>query len=162
MLPYGSKTVCLGCQKPRNADDFPVLGSGKSQVCTDCVKARRSEQRTEKEKQAKDAAIRKLVSAAKGNEIDVPHISEVAGAVVKKLGGLEVFAQAFADDIGRIRQLVYEGKQTPRVLLDADRAVFNLIVASTEHRSTAPDVEQMSIEELQLEVALIMAESAPK
>ena len=81
------------------------------------------------------------------NAINVPHTSELAAAVMKRFGGIEKFADKYFEVVDAI----LEKDPSTRLALSAVDGVAKMIRDSTVMRETAPDVNNLSDEELELE-----------
>lgn len=80
--------------------------------------------------------------------IEAPHISELCEVMIAKFGGVETFCKDWHE---QIQEAIDKAPGSQKVL-DAYGRIANLVEASTKMRLTAPDVFDMSDEELEEEI----------
>ncbi len=85
-------------------------------------------------------------------KIESPHISQACEALIQKFGGLEGFTRFYYGQITRAA----EENPGSRQVLEACKSVVALIAASTEHRKSAPDVVDLSDDDLEREKAKLI------
>lgn len=85
-------------------------------------------------------------------KIESPHISQACEALINKFGGLEGFTRFY---YGQVMQAA-ETDPGSRTVLEACKTILNLISASTEHRKSAPDVVDLSDDDLEREKAKLI------
>jgi hypothetical protein len=128
--------------------------------CPPChAKAERAaeERRVRRKRQDIEAADKKKRSIGffdrlAKKKLDAAHISELCEEIVGEFGGLHQFARFF------VAQTMAAAARNPggKVALDACAKVISIIVASTEHRKSAPDVENLTDEDIEKEVRSII------
>ncbi len=156
-LPAAEATirVCEQCNQLRPLAEF----FGKDHTCKTCHQLLTQEdanKRCERLEQAlTHKALAMMATRAKRERLTAPHITEAVSILVRDLGGLEGMIGKYVDHILRAA----EDKPGSRLVLDQFRYVTQLIIASTEHRGTAPDVAGMTDEELEAEFATISLRS---
>ena len=81
-------------------------------------------------------------------KIDAPHVSELCEGMVQKFGGLNQLCNEW------YQQIQYACQNNPggKLALDGFSAMAKLIAASTEHRQSAPDIENLSEEDIDREL----------
>ncbi len=99
-----------------------------------------------------ELTAKQVVASVTRKAIDVPHISEVAGAVLSKLGGATGFADKFVNTVNGI----LEENPNSRLALTALTEVSKLVRESTVMRETAPDVRNISDKDLEDELTRFM------
>jgi hypothetical protein len=116
------------------------------------MRAHRRSLKKNRKEEGIERAIGEFSASLRGTKIDVPHISEVAAVVIKKLGGLEKFSDIWVENFNKVTT----DSKGKKVALDAISAISKLIQISTEHRQTAPDLASMTDEELDRESRRMM------
>lgn len=94
--------------------------------------------------QEKNAELKSQISHLSDKTLETPHVSELCAALVKEFGGLEAVAKQFY-------QTIIAAPPGSKIALDGFKALTNLVLYSTQHRSTAPDVVAMSDMEIKQE-----------
>jgi len=87
----------------------------------------------------------RLLSQGKINAV---HISELNERLIELLGGLDGFARFYVNQIVAAAATRPGGKN----VLDACKQICNVVLASTQHRRSAPDVENLTTEDLEREL----------
>lgn len=152
----GPQRMCRECGQPRPLVDFEEeMGDAASFhptfVRNTCVSCRRhmrrlknAKKKDEREARQRETAIKQVLVALKGNKLSAPHITELADEIFKRFGGVEQFTAEWHAEI----QLAREAKPGSKTVLDAYRDLGRLVAASTEHRASAPDLSDLSMEDL--------------
>lgn len=133
-------------------ENFRKNGSGRRELCAPCDKNRNIEKRQKLIRGATQQLIKQLGGGKPVAGIEVPHTSEMASAIVKNLGGLEGLAQMYTDAM----QASYASDPTSKVTLEYFKLTAGIITKSTDQRETAPDVAQMSDEDLNVELTAMI------
>lgn len=154
---FGDRQICLTCSKPQELSQF-MKGEERVSQCQQCRHDGKVEKKQQARQAAKSEALAKLNKALNAKQINVPHISEVAAAVLNEVGGLKEFARLYVEDLKAAR-LKSPGSKT---ILDADHRLVTLLNLSTEHRSTAPDTDFLSDEDLDRELEKLIADQLPR
>lgn len=117
--------------------------------CLDCRRKirrmLREDRIDEKTRRARDAAVRRAVGLIRGDKIDAPHVSELVEAMFQRFGGVEQFSVEWHIQIMKAAEL----KPGSKTVLDAYRDLAKLVVMSTEHRASAPDLDGMEDAEIE-------------
>lgn len=156
--------LCVRCETLKPPHQFPESAhskEGRGNTCYTCL----LNDRRAKLVEHKNKSAGKVFSVLMGEmrkPIDAPHISEMVEQVLHKFGGVEAFATFYYD------QMMKAAVRTPgsKTVLDACKAVTQMVNNSTKHRHTAPDVSLLSDEDLerearQLVLTLHRAEEEP-
>ncbi len=85
-------------------------------------------------------------------KIDSPHISELCERLIKLFGGTNGFASFYFDQVQHAASCDPGGKR----VLDACKSITQLITSSTEHRQSAPDVLNMTDQQIEAEKAKLL------
>jgi hypothetical protein len=144
--------VCVECNRLLDNSEFVTRNSLKCNACIRRLKAWEAEQQVEELKQVlANTTLRAMAADRKGVAINAPHISEAIALGIQKLGGLDGFMEMYTSAL----KASYDEDPGSRKTLDHLRKFTDLITASTEHRSTAPDVEGMTDEEILAEYKVL-------
>lgn len=140
-VPVEAGKICEACGRWRKLRLFDA----DSDVCIECAEDT-AEQRAEK---SLINALKRGVAALRSDAIEAPHISELCEQMVGSFGGLRPFTMFWKNQI----DLAAVTKPGSKTVLDSCYAIAKLITLSTEHRQTAPDMGDISDEDLARVVA---------
>lgn len=144
---------CPKCREWKLKEEyFRKNGSGRRELCAPCDREMRNEKRQKLIRGATQQLIKQLGGGKPVAGIEVPHTSEMASAIVKNLGGLDGLAQMYTDAM----QASYAADPTSKVTLEYFKLTAGIITKSTDQRETAPDVAQMSDEDLNVELTAMI------
>lgn len=134
--------------------DFAIVTRGIPLLCKQCKKERDYAHARERlEKIATKTGIADLATISR-QKIDSPHISQLCESLVAQFGGLQAFTQFYYSQI----QAAAAENPGGRQVLEACKTVIGLVNQSTEHRQSAPDVVDMTDEELERERTRLLLE----
>jgi hypothetical protein len=139
--------VCRKCGNLRPVHMFRWKGAAKKYrdtICRKCDNRREGEEARARKAAEREAGLRGLVQQVRATKLDVPHISEYLEAVLQKLGGVQVLASMHVDQIEMLLELRPGSAGAVKALTD----ISKLILASTEHRQSAPDLAQITDDQL--------------
>lgn len=120
-------------------------------------KAKAKEQaQAEAAEKANAADDRKLMRLATRQRINAVHISELNEMIMRRFGSVEQFVDFYYEQTMQAATLNPGGK----VALDACHKIVQIVIASTAHRQSAPDVENLSDEDLEREAVALLNEAA--
>tara|TARA_R110002051_G_scaffold25842_2_gene62752 strand:- start:564 stop:1130 length:567 start_codon:yes stop_codon:yes gene_type:complete len=154
---FGTKFTCEMCGVTKPPEE---MRSGMKN-CHLCMRAKAQDQRFEVSKVARRTAFKTLVAGIRGNQINVPHTSEVAAEMIRLFGGLERFCAEWKTDLDLLRV----EKPGSKSVLDTKAAILKLIVESTNQRDSAPDLAGLSDQELEKEfagIAVVLIKNNPE
>lgn len=156
--PVARVKHCVGCNEVQPIGNFYVtkkkirvagvlkVAASRMKLCKAC-KAKDQQKRTKnKRKAVRDEIINRLARQATSAKIDVMHISELGALLTKDLGGPEEATKAWADSIKITAEL------NPEKGARLYEAWARIIKWSTENRQTAPDVANMTDDDLKREL----------
>lgn len=146
----------IGCGRLLTSGNFATEVSKRCRECenkTTATEMRKAERKAEERKQMLKSFVASMVGREREDQIDVPHISELAAEMLKKFGGLSPFAQSWFSEIQAARAM----KPGSKTVLDQYAAIGKLIKYSTENRHSAPDAYSMSDEEIAEELISTLA-----
>lgn len=129
----------------------------KRSLCKHCQMLSEQDAVTQQRRQQTETALRGLVSTIKGNRIDVPHISELTAQMIKRFGGLEQMTVEWKTCI----DAAMRANPGSKTVLDQFYALAKLVLMSTEHRQSAPDLAGVTEAELESEMRVLMQEMCP-
>ena len=139
--------VCGAC-KSLLPSEFYVEGSA---VCKSCLPVTLHRPIPDepvsdaKKRHVAKSAAKQVLSTLTRDAIDVPHTSQLAEKIIEGLGGLDGYTAMYVQLIEKIM----EESPGSRLALEAMKSVQKLLRDSTILRDTAPDVENVSDEQLQ-------------
>lgn len=145
-LNFGSNRWCVGCNRLKDKTEFGKHGNNNySENCKACLKRIEAGKHENNLKKAAKEILKGFAGAMTSNKIEVPHTSELAAAIVQLHGG-----------VGGVADFIYtQGKtaadENPgsRLSLEYCKMLTGLVVKSTDQRQTAPDVANLSDEEIE-------------
>lgn len=142
------------CREHKNKDACYQKKSngGWRELCRVCDRLRSNEKRNKLLKAACGELVKQLVTGRATPQIEVPHTSELAAEMVKNLDGLAGLGKMATDAM----KAAYAFDPTSKVSLEWMKLVSGLVVKSTDQRTTAPDVPNMSEEELNSELSAMI------
>lgn len=145
---------CPMCREHKNKTECYRKNptGGFRELCRPCDKIRNNEKRSKLMKAACGELVKKLVTGRATPQIEVPHTSELAAELVKNLDGLSGLGKMATDAM----KAAYAFDPTSKVSLEWMKLVSGLVVKSTDQRETAPDVPNMSEEELNNELTAMI------
>lgn len=129
----------------------------KRSLCKHCLMVSEQDAATLQKRQQTETALRGLVSSMRGNRIDVPHISELTAQMIKRFGGLEQMTVEWKSCI----DAAIKANAGSKTVLDQFYALAKLVLMSTEHRQSAPDLAGVTEAELESEMRVLMQEMCP-
>jgi hypothetical protein len=142
-LPPARHRLCARCNQLRDIVDFH--DDFQCKAChTNLTALEANKQLGEIQQVLCNTTLRVMAADRKGQRINAPHISEVVAKGVELLGGVDGMMRMYTDAL----KASYEEDPASRKTLDHLRKFVDLIVASTEHRKSAPDVEGLSDDEI--------------
>lgn len=122
----------------------------KRKCCKECnlVGADRQQRLIRQTKLDGEIAIKNFIAKIRENRIEAPHVTELCAEMIKRFGGLVEFTIQYH------RQILAAEAAKPgsKNVLDAYKAVTNLIHLSTQNRRTAPDAAELTDEEIEAEI----------
>jgi hypothetical protein len=142
-LPMATTKLCARCNQLRPIHDFHDEFRC-NQCYTDLTALEANKKLKEIQHVLCNTTLRVMAADRKGERINAPHISEVVAKGVELLGGVNGLMTMYTDAL----KASYEEDPGSRKTLDHLRKFVDLIVASTEHRKSAPDVEGLSDDEI--------------
>lgn len=146
--------VCPECSTRKPITDFAVITRGIPLLCKQCKKERQYAHARERlEKIATKSGIADLATISR-QKIDSPHISQLCESLIAQFGGLQAFTNFYFSQI----QLAAASNPGSRTVLEACKTVIGLVNQSTEHRQSAPDVVDMTDDELERERTRLLLE----
>lgn len=142
-----TRKICNLCGDTKPIEQFrwkDKKAGRREGKCRSCSLAHDRKLAEEKKAALREEGLKGLVQQLRQAKIDAPHISEYVATLVKKLGGIDVLAQTQVDQI----EMLLELKPGSTAAVNAIERVVKLIVASTENRDSAPDLAQITDEQL--------------
>lgn len=136
--PTISGLHCTVCKLRKDGEKLSPGG-----LCASCVAT--IGLRAEKTKLAQETG--RFVKMLRAPRIDAPHISQVCEQMARRFHGVENFTVFWKNQID-VAAMDHPGG---KLVLDSCYAFVKLVSLSTEHRQTAPDVCDMSDEDLERE-----------
>lgn len=171
-LKFGRlRRVCIQCGLALPISAFRAGGAGKMNVfpknnrncCRKCRRKLNDEKLETAKAAAADTAFGLIMNGVDGKrvrQIEVPHISELTEMMLQRFSGTESFTVAWKDQIDKAAV----AKPGSKTVLDAFAKIANMVVSSTEHRRTAPDVAELNDADLDREFeqsALAILQKSP-
>lgn len=133
---------CKICLCEQDFQEFPLP---PTKTCKKCLIAMDLERDRDNRKERARALLQKIVKKGKGaNRIEAPHISEACAAAFKEIGGVDEWAKYLAESFHQ----VMEKAPTSPMAASYHKMFTTMSKWSSEQRSTAPDVTELSDEEL--------------
>lgn len=140
------------CGEAKPSDQFKLVRQGsitrRMRRCISCRLIVRRARNGGKKRAKSRQAVNGLVKQLKTARIEVPHISELASGIIQRFGGLDRFCERWLMQIETTLAL----NPASRAAMDCFRDVSHLVVQSTVNRQTAPDVQELSDEEMAQEL----------
>ena len=143
--------LCKFClkEKPHGEFDLKQLKNANKaflrSICKDCRREQRRLETAQKNKKIEDKIVGKIFALSLKDKIDAPHISELAAVLTKELGGLQ---QACA----RLSKHIQDtAAKDPKAGARLYFGWIQLVKWSSEQRATAPDLVDLSNEDLERE-----------
>lgn len=152
-LPNSNEKICPQCGHSKELDKFGSNGMNMRSSCKKCENKRSRENYQGNRQKVENKLITRLMAAANKEMIDVPHITELCAEMYSQFGGLKQFSEKWMAVINEACDST--DSKNPRFLkmaLDSFLSIAKLTLASTEHRQTAPDVFDLSQEDVQAEL----------
>ena len=146
-LSYETERRCEDCRVVRPVANF----RGDARTCDMCVADEPRKQKLARQHQSAKFASQRLVASVRGSKINAPHISELCEAIVEQFDGLHNFAKIWKQQI----DIAIANSPGSKTVLDSFYGITKLIAVSTEHRGSAPDVADLTDEELAIELEAI-------
>ena len=141
---------CPACREVFPLEAFLTKG-GQCQRCRVKTLTRKEKQKARADLAAKQWA-KKMLGLVHGRNVDVPHISDLAAAVLEEWGGLQKFAKDTTDSIRGI----IENNKGKRLELDAYKTIIHLVREASIQEDQRGGSD-MTDEELEKELAIIIA-----
>lgn len=136
-----------GCGEVLPIDQFK-LDSAHPNYCNKCRNKNGSEIRVKRETEAaRDENIKGFIAKTKSREIKAPHITELAEAMIDEFHGLKRFAKFYVGNIKKASR-----NKNFKTAIDGCKSIATIIKASTENRTTAPDVAHLNDEDIEREL----------
>ncbi len=159
-VPSGKKFLCPNCLKRKPKSEFHHCGKksqGKHKAgffCLECEPRRRIEKVRntirEKKMTKKTQHFAHITKQIREKPIEVPHIAELAEAVMNEFKTDELSpVQAYAKEFKSHFDMAMTHNVGKKTMTDLFAVMKNLIVASTEHRTSAPDVANLTDDEIE-------------
>ena len=145
-LKYGlNRRICIGCAKPKKIAEFRNGKGGWSRWCPECREEKGELKAAEKHDAQMQQAVKEKIAALTDRKLDAPHITEVCEEMFKRFGGLEGFCTEWKNQI----DICISGERAgTKTALDAFKQIMVLVIKSTEMRGSAPDMADLSDEDL--------------
>lgn len=147
--PVITERYCNTCEVMKPIQKFPKGGD----YCSDCSTTFPA--RFRNKIRVREELAHKMVAGLRGNEIKAPHISELCDVMVEEFGGLRKFGGFWKEQI----ECAANEKPGGKAVLDACKAIANLIEVSTQHRGSAPDMADLTDRDILAAMAQLAAES---
>lgn len=144
---------CSVCGQIFPSIEFKDAGAPVCKICS--ATPTRGEEKQLLKKRVAVLAAKQMLAALTRKQIDVPHTSELAAAVVQKIGGLDVLAERYVEVVNAI----LEEDPSSRKSLSAVEGLAKMIRDSTVMRETAPDVHNLSDEDLEQELQILFQQT---
>lgn len=162
MLPTKNYKYCTKCHVEKTLDEFGDLkagAGGKQSQCKECLNAKHRESTDLSRRRAVNEVFGQFVTAVRGTKIDVPHISELANEMVKKFRNVEGLATFWYD---QLMLAAADEKTSRKVVLDQCYAIAKLVAMSTQNRQTAPDLANMTDDDIDAVIVDAMFKIVPQ
>lgn len=151
-----SHQQCRECKAFKTTDQFELrvgeqvwFGPEFAQyVCFDCRRRvalyMQADRQSTAAEEKRTALVKQIVQKMRGDGlVNAPHITELSHEVFGAIGGVK----RFAGDLKRLYEDTMRGIPL-KPKMDMARMLVKLSEASTEHRPSAPDMKELSDEEL--------------
>lgn len=148
---------CAGCLRRLPRKEF-MLVKGRPTKCKECYKRESQDELQDQLMAVVKKSFFTDVRTLSKAKIDVPHISELTAEMMGVFGGMQSFVRFYYEQVMQAAQ----EKPGSKPVLDACKAITNLVESSTLHRKSAPDVIEMSDVELEAEKAKLLIEMMVK
>lgn len=152
----GPHRQCRECKSFRPVDTFELRAGEAgyfgpefaSVVCFTCrqrvARYLTEERQSTASEERRQQLVKQVVQKLRGDGlVNAPHITELSHEVFGAIGGVKRFAQ----DFKRLYETTMQGLNL-RAKMDMSKVLVKLSEASTEHRPSAPDLHDVSDEEL--------------
>jgi hypothetical protein len=141
---------CAGCGQIYPLSEFKDPGVLVCKLCSG--KPDSEDDRAVTKRKVARLAARQVLASLTRSQIDVPHTSELAAAVVERIGGVDKLADKYMEVVNAI----LEKDPSTRLALSAVDGIAKMIRDSTVMRETAPDVNNLSDDELEQEISTLL------
>lgn len=133
----GAMRLCVRCQTQRPVENFPDASNH-------CARCQSLAKLSDRRKEDVRMASRQIVAEARRDKINVPHICELTAELLETFGSLREFCREWKSQIDEA------GIANPgsRTVLDQYYAVAKLVKMSTENRASAPDLQDLTDEQI--------------
>lgn len=148
--------LCLGCGLEKAVGLFVNEAGNPDTQCNECRHTKNVKEREAAKVKRHTDAIKHFILQAKNPDTPVLDLATLTATVVKKLGGMEVFTQSWADMIEHAKTAAMNGKLSPKVPLDAYMSIGRLVIATGEQQKDE-DVSAMSDEQLRSVIETLSA-----
>jgi len=137
------------CGEKKLRSEFLLPGTTKViDKCNDCLRKSISEGTISAVNAKREGLTREalamFVADIRGNKLESPHVTELVDEMIRQFGGLVSFCKEWKYNIDR----AVERQPGSKPVLDAYAGLSKLIVDSTAHRNTAPDVASCTDDEI--------------
>ena len=139
------KRTCERChvEKPLDEEHYTRHNGYFRRACATCTRNEWKYRIVRENKRIAEIAAKKLA----GN-IKAPHVSELCEDMIASFGGLTEFVAEWKEQYDELRTR----EPGSKLVMDSLYSVAKLVNMSTQHRSSAPDVQRMSEEALEKEL----------
>lgn len=155
---------CIKCGEEKPEDAFGIVpvttiqdktfGGTRSTICHRCKQRQKMERAFKKFDQERVSYTLRKANEVK--KIDAPHVAQQCEGIMKLFNGLEGYVKFW---YGQIMEAAAQ-KPGSRLVLEHCREINKLIVNSTAHRNSAPDVQHMQPDEIEHEMRRIVLDLA--
>jgi len=146
---------CLGCLKQKPVNEFHE-DSKACLPCSESLEIKELAERKEKKLDDLAAVAEKMIHATAKNSLNVPHVTEYVQEIIEQLGGVKELVRR---RLGALQNAEQDDGGSARVMRGYEQ-LEKLIVSSTEHLDSAPDIDKMSREELSQQLAYLLMSDA--
>ena len=130
----------------------PYSEVGRSGICQRCAEVDRIRKERQETRDKAREALGKMVRASRPQVINAPHISQVCASVIEEMGGIERFCQDLSEDYQDAR----ERNPGSATVMRFGETILRLVRDSTSQRDSAPDVVNMSDDDIVSEMIAVM------
>lgn len=145
MEAFGAERFCQACRRTLPLSAFSRSQKKYYPECKECRAILDAEAKRRQLGKKHDAFFKQLALQIKGKKLNVPHVSEVGAGILEQFGSLEEFCRRWYEQIDKAP----DGSKTK---LDGYRAFYQIFHDSTLNRESAPDISDMTDDELAAEL----------
>lgn len=150
---YGLTRECPACRRELPLDAYSKSQKKPYPECKECRALLDANTAQKRFARIESGFFKQLAAQICGKKLNVPHVSEVGASILDQFGTLEEFCRRWAEQV----ELAPDGSKTK---LDGYRAFYQIFHDSTLNRETAPDVADMTPEQMEQELRGLMAQFA--